>query len=70
MVIVVVVKIFLQRETILKISQSMKLLSSFCDFKFLSFVFLSFCISIDFLRRNPSDEMSEDSQVSKVTLCV
>ena len=33
------------------------------------FVFLSFCIFV-FLSRQPSDQMSEGSEVSKVTLCV
>ena len=37
---------------------------SFCPFVFLSFVFLSF------LSRHHPDQMSEGSQVSKVTLCV
>ena len=46
--------------------------SSFCLFVFLSFclfVFLSFCLSV-FLSRHHSDQMSEGSEVSKVTLCV
>ena len=36
---------------------------------FCLFVFLSFCLSV-FLSRHHSDQMSEGSQVSKVTLCV
>ena len=45
---------------------------SFCFFDFLYFcifVFLSLCLSV-ILSRHHSDEMSDGSQVSKVTLCV
>jgi len=36
---------------------------------FCLFVFLSFCLFV-FLSRHHSDQMSEGSEVSKVTLCV
>ena len=48
---------------------------SFCLFVFLSFClfdFLSFCLFVFFvfLSGNHADQMSEGSEVSKVTLCV
>ena len=41
----------------------------FCVFVFLCFVFLSFCCFV-FLSGYHCDQMSEGSEVSKVTLCV